>query len=48
MMGFKERGGNLVTEIIANVRMNTLREQALKHVAEGTTVSPDELLSMAY
>lgn len=45
VMGFKERGGNLVIQIIPNIKMDTLRGQTLKHVEAGTTVSTDELYS---
>ena len=45
VMGFKERGGRLVTEIIPNVKMQTLREETLANVEPGSVVSTDELLS---
>lgn len=45
VMGFKERNGKLVTEIIPNVKMKTLQEQTLNCVERGTTISTDELLS---
>ncbi len=45
VMGFKERGGRLVTEIIPDVKMKTLREKTLANVAPGATVSTDELYS---
>jgi transposase len=45
VMGMKERGGRIATEIIPNVRMNSLRQAMNRHVERGTTVSTDELFS---
>jgi len=45
VMGIKERGGRIVTEVIPNVRKDTLRNVVLRNVAEGSTVSTDELMS---
>lgn len=45
VMGFKERGGRLVTEIIPNIKMATLKAQTAATVAPGAVVSTDELLS---
>lgn len=45
VMGFKQRGGRLVTEIIPDVKLKTLRAETLKTVEEGATVSTDELYS---
>ena len=45
VMGFKERGGRLVTEIIPDVKLKTLRAETLKTVEAGSTVSTDELYS---
>src|SRR6056297_3526080 len=45
VMGFKERGGRLVTEIIPNIKMATLKAQTASNVAQGTVISTDELLS---
>lgn len=45
VMGFKARGGRLVTEIIPNVKLATLRAETLKTVEAGATISTDELYS---
>jgi transposase len=45
VMGMKERGGRLATEIIPNVRMGSLKAAMNKHVERGSTVSTDELFS---
>lgn len=45
VMGFKQRGGRLVTEIIPDVKLKTLRAETLKTVQAGATVSTDELYS---
>lgn len=45
VMGLKERGGKLTTQVIENVRMDTLRKVVLKNVEPGATVSTDELMS---
>ena len=44
-MGFKERGGRLLAQIIPNVKMDTLTADTLKTVERGSVVSTDELLS---
>ncbi len=43
VMGLKERGGRMTTEVIPNVQMSTLRHVTLKNVLPGSTVSTDEL-----
>ena len=45
VMGMKERGGKLATEVIPNVRKDTLRDVVLENVEKGATVSTDELYS---
>lgn len=45
VMGLKERGGKLTTQVIPNVKKDTLREVVLENVAPGTIVSTDELYS---
>ena len=45
VMGFKERGGRLVAQIIPDVKMKTLRAETLAQVERGAVVSTDELLS---
>lgn len=45
VMGMKERGGRLVTEVIRDVRKPTLRDVVLRNVEPGSTVSTDELMS---
>ena len=45
VMGLKERGGRMTTEVIPNVQMSTLRHVTLKNVLPGSTVSTDELFS---
>jgi transposase len=47
VMGFKERGGRLITEITPDVKLKTLREETLRTVEPGSTVSTDELYSYA-
>ena len=44
-MGFKQRSGRLVTEIIPDVKLKTLRAETLTTVEADTTVSTDELYS---
>lgn len=44
-MGMKERGGNVRTVIIPNVKMATLRNVVLSNVKEGSVVSTDEFVS---
>jgi len=45
VMGMKERGGRMNTEILPNVKMGSLRRAMLKNVERGSTVSTDELYS---
>ena len=45
VMGLKERGGRLTTQVIPNVKKDTLRGVTLENVAEGSVVSTDELVS---
>lgn len=45
VMGMKERGGRLVTEVIPDVRKPTLRDVVVRNVEPGSTVSTDELMS---
>lgn len=45
VMGMKERGGRLVTEVIPDVKKSTLRGVVLRNVAPGSIVSTDELMS---
>ena len=45
VMGLKERGGRLTTEVIPNVKKDTLRDVVLENVEPGTVVSTDELVS---
>ncbi len=45
VFGMRERGGRTITEVVPNVKLNTLREVALRTVEKGSTVSTDELLS---
>jgi len=45
VMGMKERGGDLRTEVIPNVKMDTLRNVVLRNVEPGSAVSTDELMS---
>ena len=45
VMGFKERGGRLVAQIIPDVKMKTLRAETLVQVERGAVISTDELLS---
>jgi transposase-like protein len=45
VMGLKERGGRLATEVIPNVKKDTLRGVVLGKVEKGSTVSTDELMS---
>lgn len=45
VMGLKERGGKMVTEVVPNQRTETLREVALRTVEKGSAVSTDELQS---
>lgn len=45
VMGLKERGGRLTTQVIPNVKKATLRDVVLDNVAPGSIVSTDELMS---
>lgn len=45
VMGLQERGGRLSTEVIPNVKKDTLRGVVLNNVEKGATVSTDELMS---
>jgi transposase len=45
VMGLKERGGNIIAEVIPNIQTSTLRNVVLRNVEEGSTVSTDELIS---
>lgn len=45
VMGMKERGGRLVTEVIPDVKKATLRDVVNRNVETGSTVSTDELFS---
>lgn len=45
VFGMKERGGRMTAKVIPNVRQDTLRGEVLRNVAEGSTVSTDELIS---
>jgi transposase-like protein len=45
VMGMKERGGRINTEILDDVKTASLREAMFKNVERGTVVSTDELLS---
>lgn len=45
VMGMKERGGRLATEVVPNVKKATLRAVVNKTVEPGSIVSTDELMS---
>lgn len=45
VMGLKERGGRLTTEVIPNIKKATLRGVVLDNVEKGSIVSTDELMS---
>lgn len=45
VMGMKERGGELRTVVIPNVKKPTLRNVVLRNVKPGSVVSTDELMS---
>lgn len=45
VMGLKERGGKLTTQVIPNVKKDTLRGVVLENVEPGAAVSTDELYS---
>lgn len=45
VMGLKERDGRLATEVIPNIKKDTLRGVVLNNVEKGAIVSTDELMS---
>lgn len=45
VIGLKQRGGRIVTEIIPNVKTTSIKPVVLATVEPGTTISTDELLS---
>jgi transposase-like protein len=45
VMGLKERGGKMTTQVIPDVKKATLREVVLDNVEPGAIVSTDELMS---
>lgn len=45
VMGMKEKGGRIRTEVIPNVKKPTLRDVTNRNVEKGSTVSTDELMS---
>ncbi|MAE45153.1 MAG: IS1595 family transposase [Magnetovibrio sp.] len=45
VFGMKERDGRIATEIVPNVRKETLRGATLRNVRPGSVVSTDELMS---
>lgn len=45
VMGLKERGGKLVTQVIPDIKKTTLRGVVLQNVEPGAIVSTDELMS---
>lgn len=45
IMGMKERGGPIKTQVIENIKMDTLRGVVLDNVEKGSIVSTDELVS---
>jgi transposase-like protein len=47
VMGMLERGGNVMTRIVENVRRATLEPHIIANVKKGSTVSTDELKSYA-
>lgn len=47
VLGMLERGGNVMTRVVENVRRATLEPHILANVKKGTTVSTDELKSYA-
>lgn len=44
----KERGGDIRTEVIPNVKMTTLCGVTLRNVEKGSVVSTDDSCPMAY
>jgi transposase-like protein/predicted RNA-binding Zn-ribbon protein involved in translation (DUF1610 family) len=47
VLGMMQRGGSLMTRVVANVRRATLEPHILANVKKGSTVSTDELKSYA-
>lgn len=47
VVGMKQREGRMSTEIVPNVRKDSLRGATLRNVERGSTVSTDELMSYA-
>ena len=45
VMGLKERGGKITTQVIPDVKKDTLRDVVLENVEPGSLVSTDELYS---
>jgi transposase-like protein len=45
VMGLKQRGGRMATEVIPNIKKDTLREVVSRNVQPGAIVSTDELVS---
>jgi transposase len=45
VLGMKQRGGRVVTEVIPNVKTTTIKPVVLETVEPGTTISTDELRS---
>jgi transposase-like protein len=45
VVGMKERGGRMVTEIVPDVKKTTLRNVVARNIATGATVSTDEPMS---
>jgi transposase-like protein len=45
VVGMKERGGRLATEVIPDIRKDTLRNVVARNIKTGATVSTDELVS---
>lgn len=45
VMGILERGGNIKTQVVPDVKRVTLRPVIQKHVEQGATISTDELSS---
>lgn len=47
VVGMLQRGGNVLTRIVPNIKRYTLEKVLAEHIKEGSTVSTDELLSYA-
>lgn len=45
VMGLKQRDGKMIATVIPDVKLATLKAETLKHVAPGSVVSTDELIS---